>query len=142
MTRTLLATLAAGLLLVTPAHGQERATGPILLSAVSVTRTNLAFGPAGRKADRTEQRWSLRDRFGRTVGQLYLSCRWVTAFNRFCGADMEMPLGQVTLAGVSPTAFFFEYAVTGGTARYVGVQGDAQFTVTGARRMIVSVTLS
>lgn len=117
-------------------------TGPVELSAVAVSRTTLPFGAPGRKNDRQDQVWRLNDRHGRTVGRLYLACRWVARFERYCNAAMEMPLGQLTMAGLSPTAFVFEYAVTGGTEFYRGAKGDALFVVTGARRMIMSVTLT
>lgn len=137
----LILAVAAALLVFAP-QGSARVTGPIELSAVAVTRVSLPFGPSGRRSDRAEEVWRLRDRHGRDVGDLYLACRWITRFERYCNAAVEMPLGQLTMAGVSPTAFFFEYAVTGGTEFYRGAKGDAQFTVTGARRMIMSVTLT
>jgi hypothetical protein len=133
--------LAAALLIFTP-PGDGAVSGPIDLSAIAVTRASLPFGPPGRRSDRVEEVWRLRDRRGRDIGDLYLTCRWITRFNRYCNAAVEMPLGQLTMSGVSPTSFFFEYAVTGGTEFYRGAEGDAQFTVTGARRMIMQVTLT
>lgn len=132
--------LAAALLVFTPSG--NAVSGPIELAAVAVTRSTVHFGQAGRRGDRVEEVWRLRDRRGRDVGDLYLACRWITRFERYCNAAVQMPLGQLTMAGVSPTSFFFEYAVTGGTGFYRGAKGDAQFTVTGARRMIMSVTLT
>jgi hypothetical protein len=136
----LLAVTAVALFLAVPAAAAP--SGPVQLSAVSVSRTTLPFGAPGRKNDRQDQVWRLNDRHGRTVGRLYLACRWVARFQRYCNADVAMPLGQITMAGLSPTAFLFRYAVTGGTEFYRGAKGDALFVVTGARRMIMSVTLT
>lgn len=133
---TLLAVFAHG------AAAQTAVTGPIQLTAVAVSRINVPFGAPGRKNDRVEQVWRMQNRHGRTVGNLYLTCRWITRFERYCNVGLNMPLGQLTMAGLSPTAFLFEYAVTGGTAFYRGAKGDAQFVVTGARRMVMSVTLT
>jgi len=140
MTRWLAA--AAIIAMVFPATMSAGPTGPVELSAVAVSRTSLSFGAIGRKNDRQDQVWRLNDRHGRTVGRLYLACRWVARFQRYCDAVVDMPLGQMTLAGLSPTAFLFRYAVTGGTEFYRGAKGDALFVVTGARRMIMSVTLT
>jgi len=134
--------LVAVLLLAVTASAAGAPSGPVQLSAVSVSRTTLPFGAAGRKNDRQDQVWRLNDRHGRTVGRLYLACRWLTRFQGYCNAAIDMPLGQLTMAGLSPTAFLFRYAVTGGTEFYRGAKGDALFVVTGARRMIMSVTLT
>ena len=98
-------------------------------------------GKPGHVSDRSEESWWLKDRHGKKIGRLFFVCRWVTQVQRFCVGNIRLPLGALTLSGVTASEFGGTYAITGGTGRYVGSDGQAAYVTTGLSRMILTVTL-
>lgn len=97
--------------------------------------------PRGRTGDLERITWSIRDRFGRTIGMGLFSCRWIVAEGRLCTGELVLPLGKISVTGSSPTRELGVYSVVGGTGRYVGAKGELTFRAIGSRKLVVSVTV-
>lgn len=97
--------------------------------------------PVGRAGDTERLVWSVRSRYGRTIGVGFLSCRWVLEQARLCSGDIVMPLGKISVLGSSPTRELGVFSVVGGTGRYVGANGELVFRAIGFRKLVVSMTV-
>jgi len=97
--------------------------------------------PAGRSGDVERLVWSVRDRFGRTIGVGLFSCRWVVRTARLCAGEIVLPLGKISVQGSSATRELGVYSVVGGTGRYVGASGELAFRAIGFRKLVVSMTV-
>ena len=140
-----LALVAAGLVVMigdVQARSERTAQGEIQVTAKNIVHTYRELGRRGRISDASEQAWSLRDRFGRTIGRLVMVCRWVTTRDRLCNGQMEMPRGTIAFGGATVTSFYGAWAVVGGTGKYDGADGVARFTAIGRGRMALVVTLT
>lgn len=118
------------------------ATGPINVTATRTSSVSREIGRPGRVGNAVQQSWQLNDRRGRPVGRMLLSCRWIVADARYCSGEINMPLGKITVAGSSFTGLLGEYAVTGGTERYVAASGVMNFTAIGARKQVLFISLT
>ena len=104
-----------------------------------LVHTNVAtLPPVGRAGDAVSQRWLVRDRYGATIGDMLVDCRWVTAGLRLCVGQVAMPLGAIALMGASRTRFLGQLAVVGGTGYYAGAGGTMLFRETGAGAYVLS----
>ena len=105
------------------------------------TRHTAPRAPLGRAGDVERLAWSVRDRYGRTIGQGLFSCRWVLEQARLCNGDIILPLGKISVLGSSPTRELGVFSVVGGTGRYVGARGELVFRAIGFRKLVVSMTV-
>lgn len=106
-----------------------------------VQHSNVApLPPNGRAGDATSSRLIVRDRFGRVIGDMLTDCRWVTSGLRLCVGQINLPLGVLAVLGASRTAFLGQFAVVGGTGRYLGANGALTFNSIGAGRYVLSIT--
>lgn len=122
---------------------QSRAlSGTIRVTAKSMSITTRELGTVGLVSDTTEQVWSLRNRHGHTIGSWMLACRWVNESSRLCTSVVRMPLGQISVTGVSATPYVGTYAVVGGTGLYDSVGGVADFTAIGRGKLVLIITLT
>lgn len=129
-----LATIAIG---VTPAH----ANAEQIDVTARVQHSNVApLPPRGRAGDATSSRLIVRDRFGRVIGDMLTDCRWVTSGLRLCVGQVSLPLGVIAVMGASRTRFLGQFAVIGGTGRYVGANGTMLFHEIGAGRYVIAMT--
>jgi hypothetical protein len=110
------------------------------LTAVATVRQHPRL-PLGRAGDVETDRWSLRDRHGRTIGTGYLNCRWPGRSRRLCYGVLDLPLGTIAVQGLSETRSAGVFAVVGGTERYERAAGSLLFNETGARRLTISILL-
>lgn len=99
----------------------------------------IPLAPAGRAGDAYASLWIVRDRTGDAIGDMLLDCRWVTAGLRLCVGQVSMPLGAIAVLGASRTALLGQFAVAGGTGRYVGAKGTLLFNATGRNRYVLSI---
>ena len=95
--------------------------------------------PAGRQGDAESSHWIVRDRHGRSIGDMLIDCRWVTSDLRLCVGQLSLPLGAIAVLGASRTRFLGQFAVVGGTGRYVGADGTLLFNQTGRGRYVLSI---
>jgi hypothetical protein len=112
---------------------------------VTATREHFVYRsvqPPGRQSDGMEQAWRITDRRGRPLGRMLLRCRWVLRDARLCDGELTMPHGKIAFSGSSPTTFFGEYAVNGGTGVYLGVGGVLRFTAIGQSKNALLVTVT
>ena len=134
-----LAILIAAMLaaaLISPAFAAEKATIEIV---AHVNHTNLArLPPAGRAGDADSSYWIVRDRHARAIGDIIMSCRWVTSALRLCVGQATMPLGTLAVIGASRTALIGQFAIVGGTGEYTHATGTVLFKATGARTYVVT----
>lgn len=115
--------------------------GEINVTGTLVHAGGRASGTRGRQSDGVEMAWRINDRFGRKLGRMLLTCRWVVARARLCVGEIKLPLGKITVAGSSPTAFSGEYAVTGGTDAYFGSGGEMYWETTGFRKAVLIISI-
>jgi hypothetical protein len=115
--------------------------GASIQVTVVPTRMELPRRPAGRTGDTERVVWSVRDRYGRTIGVGLFSCRWVLRTDRLCTGEIQMPLGKIAILGSSSTRELGVYSVVGGTGRYVGASGELAFRAIGIRKLVVSMTV-
>ena len=132
--RALLVAVCA-LLVVSPA-----AAATIQVTVVP-TRHTAPRTPVGRTGDVERLVWSVRDRYGHTIGVGLFTCRWVLKQARLCSGDVVMPLGKISVLGSSPTRELGVWSVVGGTGRYVGARGELVFRAIGFRKLVVSMTV-
>jgi hypothetical protein len=111
----------------------------IEVTARVATVHHLAFPPVGRGGDAESALLVVHDRFGSTIGDLAIDCRWVTRNLRLCVAQMSMPLGAIALLGASRTRFIGQFSVVGGTGRYVGAAGTLLFREIGTSAYVLSI---
>jgi hypothetical protein len=131
--------IVAALALAVPAAG----AGATVQVTARLERSNVArLSPPGRAGDADSSRWIVRDRHARTIGDMLLDCRWVTADLRLCVGQVSLPLGVIAVLGASRTRFLGELAVVGGTGRYVGANGTLLFSATSSSRVVVSINYS
>lgn len=129
-----LAILATG---VVSAH----ATAETIQVGARVQHTNTAhLPPVGRAGDADSTRMIVRDRQGHAIGDMLTDCRWVTAGLRLCVGQVSLPLGSIAVLGASRTPFLGQFAVVGGTGRYLGANGVLTFDAIGAGRYVLSIT--
>jgi hypothetical protein len=114
--------------------------GKIHVVAVT-TRVEVENSPGGREGDTEWLRWSIRDRFGRTIGRAVLQCGWHRQFDRYCTGEIRLPSGKLTVAGASETRSLGLWAVTGGTGRYSSASGELRFVATGIDRLTITITI-
>lgn len=117
------------------------AIGASIQVTVVPTRGEVRLSPPGRSGNIERLVWSIRDRFGRTIGVGLFNCRWVVREARLCVGEIQMPLGKIAVQGASSTRELGEYSVVGGTGRYVGAQGELVFRAIGFRKLVVSMTV-
>lgn len=133
--RAALATLLAALVLPWPGGAAT------IQATVVPTRHEAHRGPVGRVGDVERVHWSVRDRFGRTIGTGIFYCRWVVQQARLCAGEIQLPLGKISVMGSSPTRELGVYSVVGGTGRYVGAEGEMFFRAIGFRKLVVSMSV-
>ena len=105
----------------------------------TINHQNIAhLPPAGRGGDANSSYWVIRDRRGRAVGDMLLSCRWVTGTFRLCVGQFTMPLGTIAVIGASRTPLVGQLAIVGGTARYRAATGTLLFKAIGSRRYVLT----
>lgn len=122
---------------ITPAH----ANADEIEVAARVQHTNTArLPPTGRAGDADSARWVIRDRHGAAIGDMLTDCRWVTSGLRLCIGQVSLPLGVLAVLGASRTPFIGQFAVVGGTGRYVGANGALTFNAIGTGRYVLSIT--
>lgn len=114
--------------------------GMIRVTAVP-TRVKEQHDPAGRKGDTEWIHWSLRDRFGRTVGRGVFECGWHGKFDRLCYGELRFPSGTLTVSGASETRSLGTWAVTGGTRGYRGAKGELRFVATSLDRLTITISI-
>lgn len=110
-------------------------------ATVVPTRFEAARAPFGRTGNIERVVWSVRDRWGRTIGVGLFSCRWVVYTARLCTGEITMPLGKIAVSGSSTTRELGVFSVVGGTGRYVGASGELAFRAIGFRKLVVSMTV-
>lgn len=109
--------------------------------AARVQHSNVAkLPPTGRAGDATSSRWIIRDRHGKTIGDMLTDCRWVTSGLRLCIGQVSLPLGALAVLGTSRTPFLGQFAVVGGTGQYAGANGAMTFNAIGTGRYVLSIT--
>lgn len=123
-----------------PIPSQAATLGTIEVTVVP-TRHHSPRLPVGRAGDAERLVWSVRDRWGRTIGVGVFSCRWVLQQARLCTGDIAMPLGKISIIGSSPTRELGVWSVVGGTGHYVGAKGELVFRAIGLRKLVVSMTV-
>ena len=101
---------------------------------------SVALAPKGRAGDATSAQWIVNERNGNAIGDMLIDCRWVTSGLRLCVGQLSLPLGTLAVLGASRTRFLGQFAVVGGTGRYVGAGGTLLFSATGTGRYVLSVT--
>lgn len=121
-------------------RAQTRGLGTIEVIAVT-GRYEVPGPPRGRAGNGERLRWSIRDRFGRTIGAGILGCRWEMRQARLCTGELQFPLGKLAVVGVSATRSLGEWAVVGGTGRYHGASGAMEFRATGLRRLTLTINI-
>jgi hypothetical protein len=124
-------------LLVVPAAAAKNA-GTIEVVATVHHRNVAHLPPAGRGGDAESFYWVVRDRHARPVGDMVMSCRWVTATLRLCVGQFSMPLGTIAVIGVSRTSLIGQVAIVGGTGRYRAANGTLLFKAIGTRRYVLT----
>lgn len=118
-----------------------RASADTIEVAARAQHSNVArLPPAGRAGDATSSRWIIRDRHGNAIGDMLTDCRWVTSGLRLCVGQVSLPLGAIAVLGASRTPFLGQFAVVGGTGRYVGANGALTFNAIGTGRYVLSIT--
>lgn len=134
-----LALALALLALLAPAVAQADQADQIEVTARAVAVKTTAFPPAGRAGDADYGRWVVRDRFGRSIGDMLLDCRWVVPDLRLCVGQVTLPLGAIAVLGASRTRYLGAFSVVGGTGEYVGAAGTLTFKAVGVGRYVMSV---
>lgn len=119
--------------------------GPAAAAQIDVTArlqhmSSARIAPKGRVGDVAFSVWTIRDRYGRAIGDMILDCRWVTNQFRLCVGQATLPLGTLAVIGASRTAFLGQFAVVGGTGQYLGAHGTLTFNKTGTDRYVLSIT--
>jgi hypothetical protein len=105
----------------------------------TVNHRNVArLPPGGRGGDAESTYWVIRDRHGRTVGDLLLACRWVTGDLRLCAGQLSMPYGSLALIGASRTPLVGQLTVVGGVGEYAAANGVLTFKAIGLRRYVLT----
>lgn len=125
-------------------HGEAsaRAAAQATIQATVVpTRVVARRAPRGRVGDVEYLVWSVRDRYGRTIGMAVFGCRWIEESDRLCVGDIELPLGSISVQGSSATRELGVFSVVGGTGRYVGASGELAFRAIGSRKLVISMTV-
>ena len=138
MKGTVAVTVALLTLALLAAGSTAAASSRIEVTARLQHTNRAALPPAGRQGDAESQHWLIRDRFGRTIGDLLVDCRWVTNGLRLCVAQASFPLGMVALVGASRTRFLGQLAVVGGAGHYAGAGGTMLFREVGAGAYVLS----
>jgi len=134
--RAAVALLLASLFLASPASARAdtiQVTGQLRHGTLT------PLSPPGRGGDAYSALWLVRDRNGRTIGDMLFDCRWVTSGLRLCVGQLSMPLGTLAVIGASRTRFLGQLAVVGGTGRYVAAHGTLLFNATGRGHYVISV---
>jgi len=140
VTRLALVLIVAALVWFPSVSSQAQAHATIEVTAVA-DRFETAAPPVGRAGDGERLTWRLRDRFGRPIGVGLLNCRWQQAQARLCTGELRFPLGKLAVVGASPTRSLGEWAVVGGTGRYLGANGVMEFRAIGLRRLTLIITI-
>ena len=122
------------------ASANAATSGSIQVTVVP-TRWGAPRFPLGRSGDVERLYWSVRDRFGRTIGFGLFNCRWVLHSERLCYGEIVLPLGKIAVQGSSATRERGLFSVVGGTGRYVGASGELAFRAIGFRKLVVSMTV-
>jgi hypothetical protein len=134
------------LALIVTAVGLLFATAPVAAAATIDVVANLQhqntarLAPAGRAGDAYSSYWVISDRFGRPVGDMLQSCRWVTEGLRLCVGQVTMPRGTIATIGASRTAIIGQFAIVGGTGVYHGADGVLLFKAVSSRRYVLQAT--
>ena len=110
------------------------------IEVIAVTgRAETPAPPYGREGNSERLRWSIHDRFGRAIGVGIIGCRWQLNQARLCTGELRFPLGKISVSGVSATRSLGEWAVIGGTGRYLGAGGSMTFRAIGLRRLTLLI---
>ena len=133
--------VAAAVLLFLLLAGDAHAQQPINVTGSLLRSQSRELGFPGRAGNSLQEQWGLHDRYGRRVGQLLMTCRWITARQRYCGGVVDMPLGHLSFQGISASRLAGNYAITGGTERYAGATGELRFVVTSIRFEVLYITI-
>lgn len=142
LTKVLIALLLFLLLFACAAKTGEARVQRGMIHVVAVaTRVKEQHDPEGRKGDTEWVRWSIRDRFGRTIGRAVLECGWHGKFDRYCDGDIRLPSGTLSVAGASETRSLGTWAVVGGTGGYRGAKGELRFVATSLNRLTVTISI-
>lgn len=138
----------AVVLLVSPVasrgHGEVFggvARAATIQATVVPTRHSAPRLPLGRAGNIERVVWSVRDRFGRTIGVGLFNCRWTLRSERLCVGEIALPLGKIEVQGSSATRELGIWGVVGGTGRYVGASGELAFRAIGFRKLVISMTV-
>lgn len=95
----------------------------IVVTTTLIDSQHLDIGPKGPGiGDTTNRVWRIADRHGRTIGQAFETCSWVSSSRRICRGVYELPLGDIVFSGSLRTGA--PLAIIGGTRQYVGVSGQ------------------
>jgi hypothetical protein len=133
---------AAAIVALVFVSGADNATQARFIEVIAVTaRAEVPAPPLGREGDGERLLWSIRDRFGRSIGVGIIGCRWQKDQARLCTGELRFPLGKISVSGVSQTRSLGEWAVIGGTGRYIGAGGQLTFRATGLRRLTVIIII-
>lgn len=139
---TLVVAMIVLLLYASEAGGKSGAQMRGVIQVVAVTgRVETPAPPLGREGNGERLRWSIRDRFGHTIGIGLFNCRWQLVQARLCSGEIKFPRGKLAMMGVSPTRSLGEWSVVGGTGLYVGAAGEMTFQATGIRRLTLIIEL-
>lgn len=137
-----LAIVAAGFAGEAGGHRQAQARSLGTIEVIAVAhRMELPAPPVGREGNGEMLRWSIRDRFGRSIGRGLIACRWQLAQARLCTGEISFPLGKLAVIGASQTRSLGEWSVVGGTGRYEGANGAMTFRATGLSRLTLVITI-
>lgn len=140
MSRLWLTLFIASLVWLPSAGSEARSQATIEVTA-QAERFKTAAPPVGRAGDGERLTWRLNDRFGRPVGIGLLNCRWQLRQARLCTGELRFPLGKLAVVGSSPTRSLGEWAVVGGTGKYLGASGVLEFRAIGLRRLTLIITI-
>ena len=131
--------LACLMALAALAMPDESLAGRIEIVAV-VERSEYARSPVGRIGNLELLHWSLRDRYGRTIGAAMFDCRWHQDYHRLCWGEVRMVGGTISVSGGSQTRSLGTWAVVGGTGIYRGAHGELNFRATSFRKLTILIT--
>lgn len=126
--------------LVVAVRSEGATTGKIEMIAVPA-RVQEEVPPSGRAGNFERLRWSLRNRFGKTIGAGIFNCRWHMRQERLCSGEIKLPLGKLTVMGSSSTRTSGTWAVTGGTGRYAAAGGVLTYVAISFDKLAVTITL-
>lgn len=126
------------LVFASPAAAKKAQTIEVV---ATIAHANVAhLPPAGRGGDANSSYWIVRDRTAKAVGDMVISCRWVTGNLRLCVGQFTMPLGTIAVIGASRTALIGQFAIVGGTGAYLNSSGTLLFKAIGTKRFVLTAS--